>query len=138
MKKIVLLVFIILSYSVAAEIALDIEFKSNGKITLRQTVKVPLGKVERLTVPQSNNIVEIKVTDKSGFSSTQKGDNSYEFLSEMVLIEMKILEKDGLGEKIVSSPKVITILNHEVKLEVEEQDTNNLPKLSLTLLPRKI
>ncbi|MBT4793290.1 MAG: hypothetical protein HON90_17090 [Halobacteriovoraceae bacterium] len=136
MKLITLALVALFSFSTFAGISLDIDFKNNEngkKIELKKKLEVYLDEVTTLKIPNSNKIVEIKVTDKvpEVLSNGEKFD-------DQLLIDLKVVEVTGKNRKTISSPKIITIIGKEATMETYEDESRKTAIMSLKIKPTRI
>jgi len=119
-----------------AGISLDIDFKNNdsGKVTkFKKTIETYIDETQTFKIPNSNKIVEIKVTDRipEVLTDGQKFD-------DQVLVDMKVIEMVKNERKVIVSPKIITVLGKEAMMEIYEDESRKKPMISLKVTPKKI
>jgi len=136
MKQLVCIFSILFSLSTLAGISLDIDFKNNvsGKtIHFKKTVETYLDETNTFKIPNTNNILEIKVTDRIPeiFLEGVKGENQ-------VFIDMKLIEVVNNKRKVIASPKVISTLGKEASMKTYEDDAMKKEVLSLVIIPKKM
>jgi hypothetical protein len=123
------------SISAFAGISLDIDLKNNEngqKIELKKNITVYLDETKTISIPNSNKIVEIKVSDKLPEVMTEEHKSN-----DKLLIELKIVEIIGKARKIISSPKIITLIGREAKMETFENESQKEAIMSLKVIPTR-
>ena len=136
MKKIICLIVSAFTFSAFAGISLDIDFKNteSGKVTkFKKKIETFLDETRTLQIPNSNKIVEIKVTDRIPVILTDG-----EKFDDQVLVDIKVIELSKNDRKVIASPKVITILGKEATMETYEDENRKNTIMSLKITPRKI
>ena len=136
MNIIALLISSLISISTLAQMSLDINLKNNEsgqKIELKKKIEIDLNETKTFSIPHSNKIVEIRMTEnipKIMASDYKAG--------EQFLVDLKILEAIGKTRTIISSPKIITLLGKEATMETFEDESQKKAIMSLKIKPTKI
>ncbi|OUR96592.1 hypothetical protein A9Q84_09605 [Halobacteriovorax marinus] len=136
MKTLLSMLTILFSYSAIAGISLDIDFKNNesGKeILFKKKVETFLDETRTFTIPNSKNILEVRVTDRipEVLLNGEKGENQ-------VLISMKVIELIDGKRKVIASPTVVSLLGEEASFNTYEGEDMKSPIMSLKLIPSRI
>lgn len=136
MKLFICFLTLLFSLSSVAGISLDIDFKnneSNKKISFKKTVEVFLDETNTFKIPNSNNILEIKITDK--IPEILQEDTK---AIDQVFIDMKVIEVVRLSRKVIASPKIISTLGEEASMKTYEGKDMKKAIMSVVLTPKKM
>jgi hypothetical protein len=135
-QLLIVLSTLLLSFNVIAKIYIDIDFKNNEnnqKIELKKKFEVYLNETKHLVVPNSNKMIKIKITNRGPESM----ENNQKFDSQ-ILIDLKLIENIDGVKKVISSPKVITLIGKEVIIESFKNDKSKKATMTLKVLPTRI
>lgn len=136
MKLFLLILSTLLSFSVFAEIKLDINLKSKEKdqvIELKKKLIVHLDKTDTISIPNSNKIVEIKVTNKIPPEVTNKLKSN-----DLLLIELNVVDISEKKRSITSSAKIISAIGQEARMEKYEDESQKNATTSLKITATRI
>ena len=136
MKLFLLILSTLLSFSVFAEIKLDINLKSKEKdqvIELKKKLIVHLDKTDTIPIPNSNKIVEIKVTNKIPPEVTNKLKSN-----DLLLIELNVVDISEKKRSITSSAKIISAIGQEARMEKYEDESQKNATTSLKITAIRI
>lgn len=136
MNIIALIISSLISISTLAKMSLDIDLKNNEsgqKIELKKKIEIDLNETKTISIPHSNKIVEIRMTK----NIPKIMDGNYK-AGEQFLVDLKILEVIGKNRKIISSPKIITLIGKEASMETFEDESQKKAIMSLKVKPTKI
>jgi hypothetical protein len=136
MKSWFALSLLLLSTSLFAGVSLNVDFKdhSNAKVAqFKQTIETYFDEVKTFKLPNSNQEIEISVTDEIPEVPTNGGS-----ADGMVLVDFKIYENKNGERKLISSPKVVTTWGKEASMESYKDDSRKHPLMTLKIIPKKI
>ncbi len=125
--------FMILCFTTStwANISLKIDFK-NRSTSFNEKIDTRYDEVKIFKITQSNMEIEVMATDRipEFFLDGEQHD-------EQVLVEMKVYETSTNGRKLITSPKVITVLGKEATLETYEDEARKSPLMTLRVTPAR-
>lgn len=130
----------LISISLFARVSIDIEYKTfekNKKVSFEKKIEVFLDEVRTLIIPKSNQIFEIRLSERN----IPQAMEDEEISIDEVVIEIKLFELKNDEKILMSSPKIITVYGHPASFEISDVSKNNKPGkrlMSLKLNPKII